>query len=105
MSRQDLQTCASASSGVTAVTFYPGGGAPRREMVPTAMLPGETHGLYVVDVGEGECQPVFLTSGQALDRKAQRGGPEQTPFEVEQSIVTALWGRLPLVGRPGTGIR
>ena len=62
--------CASASSasGVTAVTFFPGSGAPRRGMVPTAMLPGRTHGLYVVDVGEGECQPVFLTSGQAPDR-------------------------------------
>jgi hypothetical protein len=50
-------------------SFIPGGRAPRREQSPAAMIPfTKTHGLYVGDDIDGECQPVFLTTGRALDR-------------------------------------
>ena len=50
-------------------SFIPGGRAPRREQSPAAMIPfTKTHGLYVGDEIDGECQPVFLTTGRALDR-------------------------------------
>ena len=63
--------CASASrySSEPRPSFIPGGRAPRREQSPAAMIPfTKTHGLYVGDEIDGECQPVFLTTGRALDR-------------------------------------
>ena len=85
----------------TAVRFYPQGDAPPgREQGPAAMIPVRIDGLYVVDVGDGECQPVFLTSGQVR-------GPERTPsrvFRSAHSSTTITQGSASTRDRLGTGI-
>ena len=67
----------------TAVRFSPQGDAlPRREQRPAAMFPGRIHGLYVVDVIDGEWVPVCLTTTAGPATARRGGGPGQSPFEV-----------------------
>ena len=56
------------------------------------MAPGRKHGLYVVDVIEGECQPVFLTSGQARDRHGGGEGLSGLPSRSQHSKGLSLSG-------------
>ena len=67
---------------------FPGGGrAPRARAVTHGHGPplvGKQHGLYVVDVGDGEWAPVFsYDHSQARDRTRRGGRPDRSPFEVQ----------------------
>ena len=69
------------------------------------MAPGRKHGLYVVDVIDGECWPVFLTSGQARDRHGGGEGPSGLPSRSQHSKGSLSRGSASTGDHPGTGIR
>ena len=53
-----------------------------REQGPAAMIPWRIHGLHLVDVGDGECVPVCLTTtSQIRDRTRRGGGSARSPFQ------------------------
>ena len=60
------------------------------------MPPWRVHGLHVVDVVDGECRPVFLTSGQARDRRGGGEGPSGLPLRSGKPVISRR-GR-PLLG-------
>ena len=81
---------------------FPGGGrAPQARAVTHGHGPplvGKQHGLYVVDVGDGEWAPVFsYDHSQARDRTRRGGRPDRSPFEVQGTAPSrTLGGRLAL---------
>ena len=82
--------------------FPGGGGAPRARAVTHGHGPplvGKQHGLYVVDVGDGEWAPVFLTT-TVRPATARGGGEGLTGLPSRsraQHLVPTLGGRLALV--------